>query len=124
MKSKYYVNNKEFSELLEDYFETECKIKYEKLGTIFLTIANRIISRPNFINYPIRVKQDMISEATYHMIKYIRSYNTEHKNPFGFFSTIAFNAFKQILNKNKIYLNRYIPLHYIEEISREQNDEY
>jgi len=122
-KKENYVNNREFNDLLEEYFESEDPILYEKIGVIFLKIANRILCRPNFVNYPLHVKNDMVSEATFHMVKYIRTYKPEYENPFAFFSQTAFNAFRQILNKNTKHRDRYISLEYIENISRKSTQE-
>ena len=125
-KSTHYVDNVEFNKLLKSYFETQDKKVYERLGKIFLSIAENLLNRPNFINYSIDRKGDMISDATFYMVKYMRSYNTKRENPFAFFSQIAYNAFIQNINKVNKRKEMFVSISYIENLSKgdEKGNEY
>jgi len=111
-----YVNNKKFQEHLINFFETNDYNIKEKLGKIFLIIAERILNKPCFINYTKDRKDDMISDATFFMVKYIDRYDPSRGNPFAFFSQIAFNAFRQNINKAKKRTEIFVPLSYIDNI--------
>ncbi len=116
-KSKQYINNKQFTEILTRFFENKNKEDYEKLGTIFIKISENILKRPNFINYTHDRKNDMVSDATFYMVKYCRGYDVTRGNPFAYFSQIAFNAFKQNINKVNKQKLIFVPLDYIENLS-------
>ena len=98
---KNYINNAEFIILLKRYKDSNRQDKdvYNKLGKVFLSIAKNMLKRPNFINYTDDRKNDMISDACYHMIKYMHSFDLNRNNPFAYFSQITFSAFVQSINK-------------------------
>lgn len=116
-----YINNKEFYELLCQYKKTKERKLLEKIGRNFLQIAQNIIKLPNFINYSSDRKNDMVSDATFYMTKYIGTYDLERKNPFAYFSQIAINAFTQNINKHNRDKEIFIPLSYIENLSKKEN---
>jgi len=116
-KNAVYINNKFFYEMLKEYKYSKSRRILNILGKEFLKMAEHIVKKPNFINYTQDRKNEMISDATFFMVKYIDTYDIKRKNPFAFFSQIAFNAFKQNINKNKKHDTTFIPLHYIENAS-------
>lgn len=93
-----YINNKNFYEQLKDYKETNSKQNYEKIGKSFLLIAKNLLNKSNFINYTQDRKNEMISDATYYMCRYIQRFDIQRKNPFAYFTMIARNAFLQNIN--------------------------
>ena len=135
-KKQKYVNNKQFQVLLVDYFDrteleqnkksrkkriwksnppTKDDLKlFEKLGFIFIKISENVLRRVNFVNYSQDRKDAMISDATFYMTKYIGSYKTEKANPFAWFSQVAFNAFKQNINKENKRKTMFISLDFLE----------
>lgn len=117
-EKKYYVNNEYFYRMLRLYKKTRNRELLNELGKIFLLIAQRIITRPNFINYDNNRKGEMVSDATFFMVKYLDTYNITKKNPFAWFSKIAFNAFKQNINKYKKRDSVFIPLDYVENMDK------
>jgi DNA-directed RNA polymerase specialized sigma24 family protein len=93
-----YVNNKDFYNQLKDYRETRSKKAFENIGRSFLLIARNLLNKSNFINYTPDRKDEMISDATYYMCRYIDKFDLNRKNPFAYFTTVARNAFLQSIN--------------------------
>lgn len=135
---KFYVNNEELYNLLvenksftdrekyvkendkEQFYKDWNKVR-EKLGKTFLNIAKNILWKPNFVNYTHDWKNEMISNATYFMLKYLHKYDLTKKNPFGYYSTIAFRAYQQYLNKQNLQKERFIEIGYIDKMHEENN---
>lgn len=97
----YYVNPKRFSIELAKYYETD--VMSDELVTMACNIAHRLGYRPNFINYPF--KDDMIGDAVIKIMSALthKKFNPSQAkgNPFSYFTTIAFNAFKNRIKKEK-----------------------
>jgi hypothetical protein len=92
----------------------EYKRIQNKLGIIFLDICKGVLTKPNFINYTWDRKDDMTSEATFHMSRYVLLFDTEQNNPFAYFTTVCNRAFLQCINKQNKYTDKFQPLIYIE----------
>lgn len=92
-----------------------------KLGLIFLSICRGVLTKPNFINYTWDRKDDMTSEATFHMSRYVLLFDTEQLNPFAYFTTVCNRAFLQCLNKQNRYNEKVQPLVYIENMHTKDN---
>ena len=121
-KKPSYINNKHFYALMQEYTTNRDRKTLNLIGKQFLKIAENIIRKPNFNNYSKDRKNEMISDATFFMVKYIDTYDITRKNPFAFFSQIAFNAFKQNINKNKKHDMIFIPLHYVENAGKSDDN--
>lgn len=75
----------------------------EELGKIFVTMANNLAFSRQFINYSIDWKNDMKSDAIFHCVKYVGTFNIEKgQNPFAYFTTVIINAFIQRIKKEKL----------------------
>lgn len=98
-KNKFYVDNKQFLELLIEYKKTG--VFSEDLGEIFFAIVKHLAYSRQFINYSETWKNEMISDALYNIIRYARGYDLERKNPFAYFSTVTINAFIARIKKEK-----------------------
>lgn len=111
-----YVENKEFSELLIDYSNTKNRKSYQTIGKIFQKITENIIRMPSFVNYPLSLKQDMVSDALYLMVRYLDRFDISRDNPFSYFTMICFNAY--LLNIKRYYLHndRYLSLDFIDNL--------
>ena len=73
---------------------------YEYLGACFHKIATHLSFKPNFINY--MYKDDMVCDAIENCIQYIANFKPEKsKNPFAYFTQIAFYAFLRRIQKEK-----------------------
>ena len=87
---------------LRKYKETE--VVSEELGQMFLKIAQRYASRPNFYGYS--YKDDMVGDAVLRMMRYVSKFDVDHPkaNPFSYFTMIAHRQFLQSLGKEKKYV--------------------
>jgi hypothetical protein len=115
-----YINNKEFRTILIEYINdpdsAQGKKQYEKVGKIFLLLANKLISGGSFRQYPKELKEEMVNDAVYTMIKNLRKYDHEkYDNPFSYFTSVVVNIYRQHMNKNKLNLNRHIRLEAIKD---------
>lgn len=120
MGKNYYTNNKEFTELLVAYYNDpdseDGKKRYEQIGAILILLANRVASASNFAGYTSDIKEEMIQDAIYTMIKNLHKYDYEkYNNPFSYFTTMAINVFRHKLNKFKVDLSRNTKLSTLEE---------
>ena len=77
----HYINNKAFTELLIVYHNNpevyEGKKAYEKIGKIFLTLANKIASGGSWRYYSDDIREEMINDAIFTMIKNLQKYDHE-----------------------------------------------
>ena len=72
----------------------------EYIGECFLLIAERLSTRPNFINYPFR--DDMIGDAIENCLMYASNFDPEKSsNPFAYFTQITYFAFLRRIKKEK-----------------------
>jgi DNA-directed RNA polymerase specialized sigma subunit len=109
MGKENYVDKKDFLDLLKrrktEKDPKKQKIIWEKIGRIFYSIAVNYTNRTKFINYTTDRKDEMISDATFYMVKYVDNYDIDRKNPFAYFTTAAHHAFLQNIKKYKKYSN-------------------
>jgi DNA-directed RNA polymerase specialized sigma24 family protein len=94
-----YISKKEMMDELIKY--NDSKVISEELGEMFLKIAKRYTSKPNFSGYSYR--KDMISEAVYRMCDQVDKFDINHPsaNPFAYFTQVAHNQILLLLNKEK-----------------------
>ena len=101
-KKAYYVNPKQFLQLLKDYYESDDLI--DELAESVYKIAVGLSYSPNFINYS--YKDEMIGDAVVKMVAAVKNkkFNLEStSNPFSYFTTIAYHAFINRIKKEKKY---------------------
>ena len=109
-----YVDNKKFYEEILAYRASiedaqkkgldEPKMP-EYIGECILKIAEKLSTKPCFVNYSYR--DEMISDGYVNSLMYFKDYNPEiGQNPFAYFTQIIYYAFlRRIGNEEK---NRYI----------------
>jgi hypothetical protein len=119
MNEKHYINNDQFTDILINYYNDPDsktgKKYYEQIGKIFLLLANKIINGGNFRNYPEPLKEEMINDAVYLMIKKLNKYDHEkYSNPFSYFTTVTLNVIYQHIKKEKKRIERNVRLDTIE----------
>ena len=98
----HYVNAKEFTQDITDYYNSGGDEIGNKLGESIFKIAKGLSFAPNFINYS--YKDDMIGDAIVKMFSALQSkkFNLDTgNNPFSYFTTIAFHAFINRIKKEK-----------------------
>lgn len=119
-----YVNKREMMEEILQYQQT--KEVSEKLAHMFRLIAKKFSSHSWFFRYTYR--EDMISQAVMMMLKKVDKFNINYPNadPFNYFSSIAYNEFRQMIKKeNKTQLARENLRQYIwVDICTDENLEY
>ena len=105
----HYVDNKQFLQAMKEFKEA-CKDAEEcgeeappipdMVGAALLKIANRLSTKPNFINYTFR--EEMVSDGIENCINYIGNFDPDKsKNPFAYFTQIIYYAFLRRIQKEK-----------------------
>lgn len=105
----HYVDNKKLYECIVEYRtkvlesrktgDAKPKIP-EYIGECVLLIANRLSTKPNFINYPFR--EEMVSDGIENCICYIDNFDPfKSDNPFAYFTQIIYFAFLRRIQKEK-----------------------
>lgn len=110
--AEHYIDNKTFYEAIKQYrasikqAEVEGKPKPiipNYIGSCILLIANRLATKPNFINYS--YKDEMISDGVENCIMYIDNFDPDKStNPFAYFTQIIYFAFLRRIQKEKKHL--------------------
>ena len=109
MSDSHYIDNKEFfaemvkwKELVagaEDSGDPKPPVT-EYIGQCFLLIAERLSTRPNFVNYPFR--DEMVGDAIENCLMYAANFDPEKsKNPFAYFTQITYYAFLRRIQREK-----------------------
>lgn len=108
----HYIDNKTFYEAIKKYRESIKVAEEEKttkprvpnyIGECILLIANRLATKPNFINYS--YKDEMIADGIENCIMYIDNFDPEKStNPFAYFTQIIYFAFLRRIQKEKKHL--------------------
>jgi hypothetical protein len=111
---KHYVDNRRFLE--EIIKHKKACVEAEKnglekprlseyIGTCILMIAERLSTKPKYMNYSFR--DEMVSDAIENCFLYFGNFNPEiSENPFAYFTQIISFAFHRRINKEE--KNRYI----------------
>jgi len=134
----HYVDNKQLYACIVDYRErvlaakengTERPIIPNYIGECILMIANRLSTKPNFINYSYR--EEMISDGVENCICYIDNFDPlKSTNPFAYFTQIIYYAFlrrilkekKQVYIKHKMFENSMLMNELIEQSEYDEKD--
>lgn len=107
-----YIDNKTFYEAIKQYKQTVREADQQNkakpilpnyLGECILLIANRLATKPNFINYSYR--DEMIADGIENCIMYIDNFDPDKStNPFAYFTQIIYFAFLRRIQKEKKHL--------------------
>ncbi len=122
-KKPHYVNSKEFTQDIIEYYNSGTDEIGEKLGESIFKIAKGLSYAPNFINYS--YKDDMVGDAIVKMFSALQSKKFDIEtgnNPFSYFTTIAFHAFINRIKKEK--KQRQVVNDYQEMVYEEMATEY
>ena len=97
-KEEGYLSNKEM--LAELIACQERNLVSDKLGRMFMILANRYATKPNFSGYS--YKDEMISNGVVACVAALRKFDPmKSSNPFAYYTSCIHNCFIQILNKEK-----------------------
>lgn len=107
--SAHYVDNKQLYACIVEYRQKVLEAKEKGtprpqipnyVGHCILMIANRLSTKPNFINYSYR--EEMISDGVENCICYIDNFDPlKSTNPFAYFTQIIYYAFLRRILKEK-----------------------
>lgn len=99
-KKEYYVSPKEFTEELQNYYQSN--IITDKLALMIKNIAYGLAHAPNFINYTF--KEDAIGDSLINMFNALKEKKYKFDrgaNPFSYFNSISFNCWRSRIKKEK-----------------------
>lgn len=88
----------------------------ERIGVLYFKISEGLMRRPNFCNYDLATKADMISDAVFNCLKAGETYNTKFKNPHAYFTRISWNAFILNIKAMKKRSGFMLPLGHVENL--------
>lgn len=113
-KKVHYVDNKKFyaeivsyKKKVEEYNQKglEPPRLPEYIGECIFKIANKLSTKPCFINYSYR--DEMVSDGIENCIMYFKDFDiNKTQNPFAYFTQVIYYAFLRRINKEE--KNRYI----------------
>ena len=105
----HYVDNKQLYAVIIQYKTDVAIAEQEKkakpqipnyVGKCILLIAQRLATKPNFINYSYR--DEMISDGIENCISYFDNFDpSKSDNPFAYFTQIIYYAFLRRIQKEK-----------------------
>lgn len=116
-----YAENKEILKWIIGYRKDGNKRDANRLGKLFIDIANNYIHNPRFINYH-NLHDQMKSDAILYMWKYQHNFNLDFNNPFAYFSTYAWNAFIAVINRYYEEKEIKMSLKFIDNIEKIEED--
>jgi hypothetical protein len=105
----HYVDNKQLYAVIIQY-KTDVEVAEQNnqpkpqipnyVGECILLIAQRLATKPNFINYSYR--EEMISDGIENCISYFDNFDpSKSDNPFAYFTQIIYYAFLRRIQKEK-----------------------
>ena len=105
----HYVDNKQLFAVIVQY-KADVKVANQNnqskpqipnyVGECILLIAQRLATKPNFINYSYR--EEMISDGIENCISYFDNFDpSKSDNPFAYFTQIIYYAFLRRIQKEK-----------------------
>ena len=111
-----YVDNKQLYAVILDYKAKVAEAKANEttkpqipnyVGECILLIAQRLSTKPNFVNYSYR--DEMVSDGIENCISYFDNFDpAKSDNPFAYFTQIIYYAFLRRIQKEKkqVYIKR------------------
>lgn len=100
VKHNYYVKNADL--MKEIWYLLDTGVITEQLGEYIIQIVDGLSKKPNFYSYT--YKEEMKSDAQVAIIKGLHNFDPhkyEYPNPFSYITMIAWNAFVNVINKEK-----------------------
>ena len=95
----YIDQNELYDEYKKSVENDQCT---ERLGELFLTLANHILRAPNFNRYPIQVKEDLRGHAIVKLMKSLKTVKCElmPQQVFNFATRTVYTAFLSELGRH------------------------
>ena len=108
-RSKNFIKNSDlYAEMVawrDSHDDVEKRIPSETLGRMLHEIATHYMTHPNYIRYPMSMKEDMISCCTISMLKSLKHYDFGKRNPFAYFTQVCWSSAMTYLAKHYKYIN-------------------
>ena len=100
----YIDQNELYDEYKKSVENDQCT---ERLGELFLTLANHILRSPSFNRYPIQVKEDLCGHAIVKLMKSLKTVKCDlsTQQVFNFATRTVYNAFLSELGKHYKFEN-------------------
>lgn len=127
-RKAHYVDNQRFYNEIVAYREKLQLARSEGredpripnyIGECIWKIANKLSTKPCFINYSYR--EEMVSDGIENCIVYFKDYDPNiGQNPFAYFTQVIYYAFLRRINKEE--KNRYATLKFFQETMVNQHD--
>lgn len=101
-----------------EYNRTEIERMYrrvnDEVGKLYIKVAEGMMKRPNFINYPPDQRSEMLSDSLFFMTRAGERYDVNYPNPFAYFSQITFNSFLQSIKNMKKRITTFVYVDHLE----------
>ena len=97
-KSKHYINNKEFQDVIEGYLNNPSKYESRLVELLDLLITNILMSFKFNVDF-----DDAKQECFLLVFKTLKNFNPESGSAFNYFTTVIVNNLKLMFTKNKKY---------------------
>lgn len=102
-KSKDYLNNKKFEEIIHQYLVADDPSVYEdEIVAIFELLIDNII---NGFKFNVE-KEDAKQECFLLILKILKNFNGEKGTAFNYFTTVIVNNLKLIYTRHKKYFDK------------------
>lgn len=106
-----YISNPDMQAAIKEYQETGKKSAYNKIGKSFIQLANKLAESATFNRYPDHIKENMVGDAIFTMIRKLDKYDyKQYKNPFAYFTSVSFQIFRQHIKKYYTDIERNVSL--------------
>lgn len=104
VNSDMRVSSADMQKIIESYFSgtnpTQKISDYENIGEQLLLLATKLSKSASFNRYPRYFIEDVIGNSVIQMLDKLNKYDyLNFKNPFAYFTTIAFNIFRRDINQ-------------------------
>lgn len=114
-----FIERNSLREVAEPTKEQERRLRKveDEIGVLYFKISDNLLHRPNFCNYDILTKSEMISDAVFNCLRAGENYDVKFTNPFAYFTQISWNAFIQDIKAMKKRSNFMKSLDHVENMN-------
>lgn len=103
-ESRYYCTSAQLHEELLKWKNSaknvEDRVISDEFGKMLIMIADKMLNRSEFRNYPKELKEDAKGFFFVKAIKGLKNYNFDFSNAFAYFSTCAWNAYVTVIARH------------------------
>ena len=103
-ESRYYCTSAQLHDELVKWKNSaknvEDRVISDEFGKMLIMIADKMLNRSEFRNYPKELKEDAKGFFFVKAIKGLKNYNFDFSNAFAYFSTCAWNAYVTVITRH------------------------